>query len=210
MPYPTPSEFGRILQAAASVDDVVRQHVFQGVPYAFRSKPSSMQRLTDHLCGKMTLNASNVVVVGSAKIGFSLSPDNFPRKFSPNSDIDVVIVSEPMFDEFWHSMLRWNYPRRHTLGGADWKWSKRRREDLYWGWFTPDAIQFEGLSFPDELKPMRNLSTTWFDAFRSTSLIPDFAGRRIKGRLYRTWEHALRYHADGLQQIKRIAEKGVT
>lgn len=208
MSYPTPREFGQILQAAQSVDDVVRQHVFGGVPYAFRSKPSSMQRLTDHLCGNLKLAADNVAVVGSAKIGFSLSPDNFPRKFSLYSDIDVVIISEVMFDEFWHTMLRWNYPRRFSLSGVDWEWSKRRRNELYWGWFRPDAIRFDGLSFPDVPKPIRNFSTTWFNAFQSLSLISDFSSRKVGGRLYRTWEHALRYHADGLDQIKQITQEG--
>lgn len=186
----------------------MRQYVFGGAPYAFRGKPSSMQRLTDHLCGNMNIAADDVAVVGSAKIGFSLSPDNFPRRFSRYSDIDVVIINGAMFDEFWHSMLRWNYPRRYSLSGVDWDWSKRRRNELYWGWFRPDAIRFEGLSYPDVLKPIRNFSTTWFNAFQSLSLIPDFSSRKVGGRLYRTWEHALRYHADGLEQIKRISEEG--
>jgi uncharacterized protein len=208
MPYPTPREFGQILRSAPSIEEIVRQHVFQGVPFAFRNRPSSMQRLTDHLRERINVVPENIAVVGSAKIGFSLSPDNFPRKFSPYSDIDVVVVSEGMFDEFWHTMLRWNYPRRYSLVGADWRWSKRRRDDLYWGWFRPDTVRFEGLSFPDVLKPIRNLSTLWFNAFQSLSLIADFSDRRVEGRLYRTWEHALRYHADGLRQIKRITEKG--
>jgi hypothetical protein len=191
------------------MDQVVRVHVFQGVPYAFRSKPSSFRLLSNHLCAKLEVSPENIAIVGSAKIGFSLSPDTFPRLFSRYSDIDVVIVSDHMFDGFWHTMLRWNYPRRFSLSGADWEWSKSRREDLYWGWFRPDRIRFEGLSFPDVLRPIRDSSTRWFDAFQSLSLIDDFAGRRIGGRLYRTWEHALRYHAYSLEQIKRIAEKGV-
>ncbi len=174
MAYPTPREFGQILQAAQSVDDVVRQHVFQGVPYAFRSKPSSMQRLIDHLCGKMKVTAENIAVVGSAKIGFSLSPDNFPRRFSPYSDIDVVIVNEPMFDEFWHTMLKWNYPRRFSLTGVDWEWSKRRRDDLYWGWFRPDAIRFGCGYFSTTLHLPAGWSRSWSlwmwkDQYRSRS-----------------------------------------
>lgn len=208
MPYLTPREFGEILRTADSLDAVVREHIFQGTPYAFRSRPDSMHRLSDHLCQRMRVVATDIVVVGSARIGFSLSPDNFPRRFSDYSDIDVVIVSESMFDEFWHTMLKWNYPRRYSLVGVDWEWSKVRRNELYWGWFRPDAVRFEGLSFPEVLKPIRDLSTTWFNAFQGLSLIRDFYARKVSGRLYRTWEHALRYHADGLRQIKRIVEKG--
>jgi hypothetical protein len=44
-----------------------------------------LSRLSDGL-GATT---NNIRVVGSAKTGFSLNPDAFPRSFSEHSDIDV-------------------------------------------------------------------------------------------------------------------------
>ena len=38
-------------------------------------------------------------------------------------------------------------------------------------------------------------------AFHGLSQYPEFAQRTISGRLYRTWDHAMRYHAHGLRQI---------
>lgn len=43
----------------------------------------------------------NIAVVGSAKYGFSLSPDKNWKPFDDSSDIDVVIVSDAFFNEIW-------------------------------------------------------------------------------------------------------------
>jgi hypothetical protein len=80
-------------------------------------------------------------------------------------------------------------------------------EDVYWGWFRPDQIKYEGLLFPEVLKPMRDISTSWFDAFRSLSTYPEFATRNISGRLYRTWDHARLYHVEGLRQLTEIVRE---
>ncbi len=133
----------------------------------------------------------DITVVGSAKIGFSLSPHNFPRHFSDESDIDVVVVDEALFDKYWMIMVEWNYPRRTIrLAQGDLKWIRKRKNELFWGWFLPDRIQYKGLYRPHILKPLLDISNRWFDAFQSLALYPEFAERKVSGRLYRTFEHA--------------------
>lgn len=150
----------------------------------------------------------DIIVVGSAKMGFSLSPDTFFRQFSEQSDIDVLVVNTDLFDRVWMEMLKWHYPRKGSdLGKVENKWVRERRRDLYWGWFRPDKIRFEGLSFPNTLRPLRNVSTSWFDAFQSLSRYSEFADREISGRLYRTWDHALLYHIDGLRRIRDVVRE---
>ena len=212
MSYPSVDEFKDIL-LSRPLDGVVQEYLFQGMPYVFRDRPESLKLLRRHLCDALKLSDQNVIVVGSAQIGFSLSPDNFPRQFSDESDIDIVVVDEALFDKVWMTMLKWHYPRRLShLGQVDGEWASARRRDLYWGWFVPDKIRFEGLSLPHVLNPLRDISTEWFNAFQSLSQYPQFASRSISGRLYRTWDHALLYHLDGLRQISdaiRVTKKGV-
>ncbi len=201
MRFPTLDEF-KIAVLTRPLDSVVREFLFEGDPFAFKDKPQTMEMLRDHLASQLRVSKSNIVVIGSAKIGFSLSPHNFPRQFSDDSDIDVMVIDTSLFDTVWQTMLLWNYPRRYRLIDADWRWAKKRRDDLYWGWFVPDHIRYDGLSFPNALKPLRNISSTWFNAFRSLGRYEEFANRDISGRLYRTWDHALLYHSDGLRQIR--------
>ena len=210
MAHPTVTEFQDLL-LKSTLPDVLEQYVlegeaFDGIPYVFQNQPRAFDTLRQHLTDTLKLNSpKDITVVGSAKIGFSLSPHNFPRHFSDESDIDVVVVDEALFDKYWMIMVEWNYPRRTIrLAQGDWEWIKKRKNELFWGWFLPDRIQYKGLYRPHILKPLLDISNRWFDAFQSLALYPEFAERKVSGRLYRTFEHARLYHLDGLRQIKRI------
>lgn len=174
------------------------------VPYAFKDNPDSVDVLRGHLVEQLSVSSDQIVVVGSGRIGFSLNPANFPRPFGPWSDVDVVVIDEVLFDLYWHTILKWNYPRRgrSPLEGRDQAWRRDRQRDLYWGWFRPDYIRYVGLTLPSALRPIRDLSVSWFNAFQSLSLHPILAGRQISGRLYRTRELALLYHIDGLDKLR--------
>jgi hypothetical protein len=198
---PTANEFKDII-LNEPLERVVEEFIFKGEPYVFRRWPQGFEVLRSHLCSQLSILTSNVIVIGSAKIGFSLNPDSFGRQFSEKSDIDVLVVSDTVFDSMWQTLLKWNYPRRYRLDGFEQEWAISRMDDVYWGWLRPDRIRFEGLSFPDALKPLRDLSTKWFNAFRSLSLFPNFENRDVSGRLYRSWDHAFLYHMDGLRKIK--------
>jgi hypothetical protein len=196
-------EFKSLL-LSADVRDVVQQQIFEGPVHVFRQRPGDLHVLRQHLALHLHLAAEGIVVVGSAKAGFSLSPDNFPRPFSVKSDIDIVVVDEALFDTYWAICLEYYYPRRtQRLPRPDFEWLQQRKGDVFWGRFEPHYMRYEGLSFPEVLRPLRDLSSAWFNAFRSLSTYEQFRGRDISGRLYRSWNQALAYHADGLRQIKR-------
>lgn len=120
MPFPSVEEFKSAL-ATTPLESAVRTYIFEGIPYAFQENPNALKILVEHLGKNLGVEENSFTIIGSAKIGFSLSPDNFPRQFSDESDVDVLVVSQELFDQFWQSMLRWNYPRRYRLVGADWK-----------------------------------------------------------------------------------------
>ena len=97
MSHPSVPDFKNIL-LTKPLDVIVRRYIFAGSPYAFRDKPQALRLLRRHLCSVLQVSEQSVIIVGSAKIGFSLSPDNFPRQFSAESDIDIVVVDEALFD----------------------------------------------------------------------------------------------------------------
>ena len=80
----TVQEFKEIL-LGQPFETVVEQYVFAGEPYVFREWPQGFEALRKHVCNALGLsNYQNVIVIGSAKLGFSLSPDSFGRQFSDN------------------------------------------------------------------------------------------------------------------------------
>jgi hypothetical protein len=207
MSFPTVAEFEAALQTEP-LDELAKTHILEGLPFVFRDAPDSLTRLQDHLVGALGVEASDIRIIGSARIGFSLDPTNFPRPFGPSSDLDIVIVNAELFDVVWHTMLRWHYPRRtQRLPDVDWRWSIARQRELYWGWFRPEAIRYRGLSRLPMLGPIQTLSTEWFNAFQSLSTHPDLAPYQASGRLYRSWEHVLMYHVDGLRQLRDIVNQ---
>ena len=200
----TVEEFKDILRSG-SPEEVARDRVFGGDIYLAQKFPQVLTTLRKNLCPQFGLPEEDVTIVGSAKMGFSLDPDKFPAAFKKKGgDIDVVVVSEKLFDQFWEVFLAWHYPRRSAglTSVADRQWISLRRKNLYWGWFVPSEIEYTGLSLPTVLKPIRDLKTRWFSAFQALSAQPAFLGRDVNGRLYRTWNHALWYHAFGLSEIK--------
>jgi len=199
----TVNEFKEVL-LREPVEKVAQDYVFGGDVFLAQKHPQAVPRLRSHLCPVFNLKEENVVMVGSAKMGFSLDPYSFPSSFKKKGgDIDIVVVSEQLFDTFWKIILEWHYPRRtQGLSGPDREWVRARRKNLYWGWFHPSEIEYVGLSFPTVLQPLRDLRTRWFNSFRSLSVYSEFSGRDVNGRLYRTWDHALWYQVSGLQQIK--------
>lgn len=186
-----------------SVEAVTQDLLSEDSPYVFRESAHGYSVLRDHLSKSLSIEADSVRIIGSALTGFSLSPDNYPRAFGDTSDIDVLIVSERLFDFAWSTILKWHYPRRgHHLDVIDREWMVQRRRDVYWGWFVPDKIRYPGLSRPTTLNPLRDLSTNWFEAFKGLGVHAELSNRDVNGRLYRTWDHATLYHANGLSQIK--------
>jgi len=186
-----------------SLEGVVRRYIFSGTPFIFKDCPEKFRSLKKHLCERLGALEENVKIIGSAQTGFSLNPDSFPRQFHNASDIDVLVVDEGLFDYIWRAILSWHYPRRaQRLPREDWTWKLKRTDEIYWGWFCPDKIRFDGLSRPEALKPLRDVSTKWFNAFRGLARYSEFASRVVSGRLYRTWEHAMLYHVNGLKTIQ--------
>lgn len=203
MSYPSAENFQTLL-LNTPLDHLVRDYLFTGVPFIFRDKPSSLILLVDHLAKRLKVNSDNIRLVGSAKLGYSLAPHKYARRFSNASDFDVIIVDERLFDLFWFTTLAWHYPRYYSgaLPYPDSDWVGKRRKDVYWGWVDPNEIAYDGAFRPEALKPLTRLTAEWKDAFDSLALIREFARRKIEGRLYRTWQHAIMYHTNSLAVLR--------
>ena len=70
--------------------------------------------LRDHLSKDLAISPESTIVIGSAKIGFSSSPDSIFGQFSDESDIHVLIVDEKIFDDIWRTVSKWDYPAGST------------------------------------------------------------------------------------------------
>lgn len=182
---------------------LVSAHIIEGDPFIFSDDHEVYVHLVNELSSCLSVAPESIVTVGSAKLGFSVHPDKFPRPFGPSSDIDIAIIDPTLFDRVWHAIIDWHYPLKgKSLPQPDGEWIRGRRRDIYWGLFHPDKIRYPGLAFTSALIPLRDISTLWFNTFRRIPLVTGLTAHSISGRLYRSREHAIKYQAAGLQVIR--------
>jgi hypothetical protein len=119
------------------------------------------------------LHVAEVLVVGSAKLGFSIVPDKRYRPFCETSDVDVVMCSSELFDAFWKDVF--DYWSR----GERWAYLTDFRKYLFRGWMRPDKL-------PPE-KSFRR-SQEWWEFFRRLARGGAFGPYKITGALYKSWD----------------------
>jgi hypothetical protein len=138
------------------------------------------------------------VVVGSAQIGFSLSPDNFTSAFSDESDIEFAIIDQSLFERAWLALADWSY-RTGKPGRLD----REFRQDVGKGFMNPLRFLDPARLVTHNGYPLLAFAESWFQAFQTLTNYADFAPREIGGRLYYSEAHAHLYHADSLRKIQR-------
>ncbi len=190
--YPTKEEFEEILRSR-SLDGILDDYLFSGLPFSFVDRPGVYRKMIKELSRGLRVPKQDICVVGSARMGFSLSPPDFGMPFNDYSDLDIVVVSASLFDPSWMDILT----SRHT------PWSSLRpqtknhmrehkdRHHIYNGWIYPHLIA-EALEIGER----------WLTTFNGLSRTPALSSLPISGRLYRTWDHVRVYHRRGLKQIR--------
>jgi hypothetical protein len=88
--------------ATMSSLDIIRHHIL-GMECHTLSNSSHFD-LRNRVSTEFEIHPSEVFVVGSAKLGFSIAPQKLYRHFCDTSDVDVVVVSPKLFDLLWKKL----------------------------------------------------------------------------------------------------------
>lgn len=157
---------------------VVRRHITYGSAFALSDELHF--DLKSDVSREFGIHPSEVVVVGSAKLGFSLKPRDLFRQFWEQSDIDVAIVSPILFDELWEEVFE--YERR----GGSWSEQVSFKEYLFKGWIRPDKLP-QGVNFPR--------GRAIWDYFIAVTRSRRFGPYRLRGAVFRSWRFLEAYQA---------------
>ena len=99
--------FGRI-QKGADPRPVVDFFLFEGVPFALRDWSEYCFQKKE-LAERLNVHAKSIVLVGSGRLGYSVSPKVEDKKlwkpFHDRSDFDFVVIDQPLFDAAWRESL---------------------------------------------------------------------------------------------------------
>jgi hypothetical protein len=144
-------------------------------------------------------NQVEIVITGSAKLGFSISEKRRGgstlsryRTFSADSDIDVAVISAPIFDAMWHGLS--SYYHQTPWFPQD---TGRLGDYLVSGWLRPDH-------FPKHVRLPR--CDAWWNTFRRLSANTRFQRRRVNGGAFNSREHLRQYLSRAVRECISIEE----
>ena len=107
--------------------EFMRLWLTEGVPYVFKDVPYLYERIRSYLGDELGIFPKNIFIIGSARIGYSLAPKDFPRRFNKKSDLDFTIVDNNLFEELCEDFWKWkdDYVNKRCL-------PENEKEKVYW------------------------------------------------------------------------------
>ncbi|QIH39953.1 hypothetical protein G7A72_14510 [Flavobacterium sp. Sr18] len=108
--YTSPDQF---LKNYLLLDDLeqmsyINHFIVNNVKFAFKNEPLLYENLTQYLGDKLNISKDKIKLIGSAKTGFSISPNpDYGKKFSEKSDLDFAIIDEGIFSQSVIEYKQW-------------------------------------------------------------------------------------------------------
>lgn len=174
--------------------EIVQRHVTTGDPTII----SSLQyvELKQRVAAQFSIHHTEIFVVGSAKLGFSIAPHKRWKAFGETSDVDVAIVSRELYEKIWHQVsflltrdpfVRW--PRKNKYA-----------EYQLHGWMRPDLL-------PNS--PALSLADDWFEFFRELTSEGSCGPYKISAGLYYDMRFLEQYQSRAVDScVAENAEEG--
>ena len=176
-----------------SLEEIIDKYLLNGIPYVFDGDENNFFDFKNEIAKFFNVSQTNIFVVGSAKLGFSIAPNKRYKLFNEESDIDVAIIDENTFLRYWKILYTYN-----TTGRAySTKEARTYREFLEYffkGWLRPDK-------FPSNMKERAE----WFDFFKLMQKKYKFM---IAAGIYYDIEVFNGYHKENLNSIREDIKNG--
>lgn len=188
-------EFKKALSRMSDNAMIVRRYITGDVAGCEMLTTDQYAGLKERIAQKFNIHASDVVVVGSAKLGFSIAPNKRWELFDPNkekpSDVDVAIVSNKLYSEIWTEMAD------HASRGPAIVHGNQVRNAWHEfhaaGWIRPDKMP--------HYKDFKRRSQ-WFEFFRELTSSKLFGGHKINGGLYYSHSFLENYQGQSVQKCR--------
>jgi len=186
---------------------LARVFLLDGTPFVFSQSPMKYIIFKEQVASEFNLGSQDVCIVGSARLGFSPSGHKFGQPFAETSDVDVVLVSEPLFLEGSQALLQElnevppgiQYgvsPKSVQVESKDWQKVKKAIRNFVFNNFNPGLLKHD--------HPLRRQI---LDGIESTTglflaLDPQIFVSKIRCRVFRSWKAAEDYYANSLRQAQ--------
>ncbi len=86
----------------------INHFIINNNPFIFEDIPLLYQQIVQYLSEELNVENADIKLIGSAKTGFSISPEpNYGKPFSEKSDLDFTIFNESLFIELENEFSLW-------------------------------------------------------------------------------------------------------
>ena len=143
--------------------------------------------LKAEISDEFEIHPSQVLMVGSGKLGFSIVSGKRYRPFGDTSDIDIAIVCPLLFDKIWLDVF--NYQQ----DGSYWPEFNIFCKYLFKGWIRPDKLP------PAQ---MFEFSRHWWEFFRGITSSSRYGSYQIRAGLYKSWYYLESYQSQCVIECK--------
>jgi predicted nucleotidyltransferase len=172
-----------------SDEEIVQRFIVHGSPFVFAGNDDLYFDLKARVARQYGINPDAVKMVGSAKLGFSIAPTKLWKYFDEASDIDVVIISDRLFREFWRDLYGFNI-NVTARSQEDERLYRRFLQYFFKGWLRPDLFPFS-----------YSKKEQWFEFFKSMSY-GNFGYRKVAGAIFSDMHFFETYHVMNIAQLR--------
>lgn len=172
-------------------DLLVSVWIINRIPHIFNQDMRAYAVWRHELAKLLNVDASALLITGSAAFGVSLNPYKNYKFFDDSSDVDVAVISDYHFTEAWRA-LRNIGPKRHGMTPK----IKQSIDDhvqryIYWGTIATE-----------KLLHLFSFGNQWAAALDSMSKMSPTVGREINVRVYRDLDSLRAYQVANLTKLK--------
>lgn len=186
----------KLISTEVDKTSFIQKYFFNGTPFVFKDRDNDYYDFSKRIADKFNIQYTDINIVGSSRFGFS--PHKF-TDFTYESDIDVALCNQNLFDEFFELVSEYTYKLRyrHIL--------LRREQYLRYikfikyfstGWMRPDLL-------PTNTTEFREIRQKWDDFFKTISYGKSEVGNyKVKAGLFKNQSYAEKYYKSSISQIQ--------
>ncbi|WP_298019952.1 hypothetical protein [uncultured Dysosmobacter sp.] len=150
----------------------ITKWILEHTPYIFDTQETEYIRWREGIAQKLRIDPADILITGSASLGFSLNPNKNFKAFNEKSDVDVSIISHHYFDVAWHDLI---YTSRTIIQPKMREaLDDHRKRLIYWGTIATDKIL-----------PLLSFGTEWDNIIKQSKSYPLLENRNINFRIYK-------------------------
>ena len=185
----TKDKFDSVLLSCINDEDILdfaRKYIIHGTPYVFEGREDEYFEFRNRISKHFAIDYYQIYIVGSGKLGFSYMKGT---KFGYDSDIDVAIVSEELFDRYLRHTRQFQYDIERS--------KKRLVEKEYSDYIKFLKYMAKGWMRPD-LLPQK---IAGIDIKYGYCEVGNY---KVSGGVYKSYNYLEYYAVNGLKEYMKI------